>query len=304
MAQCIPINAKSTRCLEHFKEGQYTSFCHDCNENICKENKDKTHRDHKTTNFFKIEPQIKVIVEKNRILSDIIRFNELILNTYQQFPNNYFHLINISNLAESIMLENSRNSEELSFCFNQLKIKIKKREEAIEAFKEKFQMCFGDKEKKIVLKKIGLEDDDLKTLSQIDSSKVKEIDLSFNKINNISSLKDINMSNLEILKMSDNKIKSLNVFTEINDPKLEILELQNNKIKGESPLLVSELPSLQLLKIEDSNDIDKTLEVLNEILKKYTNGISDKSFTLDDFNKKYNSATSKKSEDIKLLGKK
>ena len=67
LAQCIPINEKSTRCLEHFKEGKYTSFCNDCHVNICEENKERIHGKHKVTGFFKVEPQIKVIIEKNRI---------------------------------------------------------------------------------------------------------------------------------------------------------------------------------------------------------------------------------------------
>ena len=127
--KCISINEKNTRCLEHFKEGKYTSFCNDCHANICNKYSSKVHKGHIITNFFKVESQEKIIIEKNRILSDIIKFNELILNTYQKFPDNYFHLVNMSNLAESIKLENSRNYEELNFYFEQLKMKIKNREE-------------------------------------------------------------------------------------------------------------------------------------------------------------------------------
>ena len=242
LKKCIPINEKNTRCLDHFNEGKYTSFCNDCRINICEENSHIVHRKHNITNFFKIEPQIKVIAEKNRILRDIIRFNELILNTYQKFPDNYFHLVNISNLAESIKIENSRNSEELNFIFEQLKLKIKNREEAIKAFNEKFKMSLNGKEEKLDLHKIGLEDKDLKTLSQIGFSKLIELDISENHINEISPLRDINMSNLELLRMNDNQIRNLNVFTEINAPKLEILELQNNKIKSVSPLLKCNFP--------------------------------------------------------------
>jgi Leucine-rich repeat (LRR) protein len=300
LKKCIPINEKNTRCLEHFGEGQYTSFCNDCHINICEENSHVIHRKHHITNFFKIEPQIKVITEKNRILSDIIRFNELILNTYQKFPDNYFHLVNMSNLAESIMIENSRNSEELNFIFEQLKLKIKNREDAIKAFNEKFKMLFTGKEEILSLRKIGLEDDDLKTLSQIGFSKLKEIDISENKLNDISCLKDINLSNVELLKMNNNNIRSLNVFTEINAPKLEILELQRNKIQSVGPLLKSELPSLQLLRIEDNNDLEKSIEEFNQLLKKYTKKLIYKTYTYQDFNKKYDCILEEKSREIKL----
>ena len=299
LKQCIPINEKNTRCLNHFSEGKYTTFCNDCHVNICDKNSHVIHRKHHITSFFKIEPQIKVIVEKNRILSDIIRFNELILNTYQKFPDNYFHLVNMSNLAESITLENSRNSEELNFIFEQLKLKIKNREDAIKAFNEKFKKLFTGKEEKLALNKIGLEDDDLKTLSQIGFSKLKEIDISGNNLNDISCLKDINMSNVELLRLNDNKIKNLNVFKEINAPKLAILELQNNEIKNVGPLLKSELPSLQLLRV-DNNELEKCMDEFNQLLKKYTKKLIYKTYTFEDFSKKYNCQLDKKSKEIKL----
>ena len=297
--KCIPINEKNTRCLEHFSEGKYTSFCHDCHVNVCNEISSKIHRKHHITNFFKMEPQVRVIVEKNKILSDIIRFNELILNTYQKFPDNYFHLVNMSNLADSIILENSRNSEELNFIFEQLKLKIKNREEAIKAFNEKFKMCLSGKEEKLALSKIGLRDEDLKTLTQIGFYKLREIDISENKISDVSCLKDMNMSNVENLKMNNNKISSIDVLTEISAPKLEILELQQNKIKNVSPLLKSEFPSLQLLRIED-NDLDQTLDVFNQVLKKYTKKLIYKPYTFEDFNKKYECKIDIKSKKIKL----
>ena len=303
LKKCIPINEKNTRCLDHFNEGKYTSFCNDCHVNICEENSHIIHRKHHITNFFKIETQVKVITEKNRILSDIIRFNELILNTYQKFPDNYFHLVNMSNLAESIMIENSRNSEELNFIFEQLKLKIKNREDAIKSFNEKFKMLFTGKEEKLALQKIGLEDEDLKTLSQIGFSKLKEIDISGNRIKEISCLKDINMSNVEQLSMNGNQIENINVFTEINAPNLAILELQNNKIKNVNPLLKSEFPSLQLLRIED-NEIDKSLEAFNQLLKKYTKKLIYKTYTFEDFNKKYDCKLDKKSSEIKLADSK
>ena len=250
--QCIPINEKNTRCLKHYREGKYTSFCNDCHVNICEENSHVIHRKHHTTNFYKIEPQIKVITEKNRILSDIIRFNELILNTYRKFPDNYFHLVNMSNLSESIMLENSRNSEELNFIFEQLKLKIKNREDAIKAFNEKFKMLLCNIEEKLSMQKIGLEDEDLKGLSQMVFSKLKEI-------------------------------------------------LSENKNKNFDSLLKSDFPSLHLLRIEDNNDLELNLKEFNQILKKYTKKLIFRTYTFEDFNKKYDCKIDKESNEIKLV---
>jgi Leucine-rich repeat (LRR) protein len=161
-------------------------------------------------------------------------------------------------------------------------------------------MSFSGKEEKLSLQKIGLEDEDLKTLSQIGFSKLKEIDISGNRINDISCIKDINMSNLELLRMNDNNIKSLNVFTEINAPKLEVLELQKNKIQSVSPLLKSDFPSLQLLRLEDNADLEKSIDEFNKLLKKYTKKLIYKTYTFEDFNKKYECTINKKSVEIKL----
>ena len=302
--QTIPINEKNTRCLTHYEEGKYTSFCHDCHVNICQEFNEKVHRKHRITNFFRIETQKNVIIEKNKILKDIIRFNELILNTYEKFPDNYFHQINISNLVDSIKVENSRNSNDLNFIFDQLKMKLKNREEAIKTFNKKFKMCLNGQEEILALPKKGLKNEDLKTISQIGFSKLKVIDISENSINDISCFKDINMLNVEHLKMNDNQISDLDAFKEINAPKLEILELQNNKFKTVGPLLKNDFPSLKLLRIEHNDNLDETLKEFNQFLKKYTKKLIYKPYTFEDFNKKYDCEINKNSAEINLTDSK
>ena len=96
------------------------------------------------------------------------------------------------------MLENSRNSEELNFIFEQLKMKIKNREDAIKAFNEKFKMLLCNIEEKLSMQKIGLEDEDLKGLSQMVFSKLKEI-LSENKNKNFDPLLKSDFPSLHLL---------------------------------------------------------------------------------------------------------
>ena len=236
--KCIPVNEKTSRCLEHFEEGTYTSFCTDCHRHVCNEYSTKKHRDHNKINHFKIDlaQKKKIIVHKNRILSNIIRFNELILHTYEQFPDNYFHMINLSNLANSIIVENSRNSKELESAFRGLELKIKERKKIIEDFNKKYKMSLNGKEESLSLKNIGLNDEDFKLFSQIHFSKLKDLDLSKNNIKDINPLKNIDTSNLEYLCMNDNKIDNIDVFESLNLANLIELGLQNNNIKKMFPL--------------------------------------------------------------------
>ena len=172
--KCIPINSKSTRCLEHFKEGPYNSFCLECHSNVCK----NYHKDHKKINFNKIEPKKEIIMKKNKALYNIIQFNELILNTYESFPDNYFHTINVVNLAESIIAENTRKPKILEKAFNNL-------ESNIQELKEKYKMTIKGNEKELSLQNKGLKDSGFKLLSNIDLSKIIDLNLSGNQIKDI-----------------------------------------------------------------------------------------------------------------------
>ena len=53
---------------------------------------------------------IKIIWEKNRDLADIIRFNEIIINSYVKFPENYFYIKSLINVAKTIDEEKKRDS--------------------------------------------------------------------------------------------------------------------------------------------------------------------------------------------------
>ena len=285
--KCIPVSEKTSRCLEHFKEGAYTSFCTDCHRHVCNESSTKMHRGHNKINLFKIDPKKKIIVHKNKILSDIIRFNELILHTYEQFPDNYFHMINLSNLANSINVENSRNSKELESAFRGLELKIKERKKAIEEFNKKYKLSLNGYEESLSLNNKGLNDDDFKLISQIHFPNLKDLDISKNNIKDISPLKNIDTSNLEYLYMNDNKIENIDNFDSLNLTKLIELGLQNNNIKNVSPLLKSNLPKIELLRIEGNNEIDSSLNDFKKVIKKYTKAIIYSVQSFADFNKKY-----------------
>lgn len=304
LAKCIPVNEKTSRCLEHFDDGNYTSFCTDCYKHVCNQYSTKEHRGHHKISLFKLEPQKKIIIDKNKILSDIIRFNELILNTYEKFPDNYFHILNMSNLANSIIAENQRNSRELESALRGLEEKVKMRKNAIEAFNKKFRLSLNGNEESLSLSNIGLDEKDLETMTQISFPRLKDLDISKNNIGNISSLKNLDTSNLESLKMNDNKIENIDVLESLNLTKLIELGLQNNNLKSVSPLLKSNLPVLELLRIEGNNQIDTSLNDFKKLVKKYSKKVIYITQTFGDLKKKYGITINEKSEKIDFRDKK
>ena len=299
LKQCIPINEKCIRCPDHFNEGVYTSFCITCQENICEENSKKIHKGHKRIDFFKIETKKKEIINKNKILSDIIKFNELILNTYERLPDNYFNIINLSNLIESIKAENSRNSKELEDALKLFEAKINSGKRAIEMFNKKYNLSLTGNEEELSLKNKGLNDDDLKILSMIYFKKLKDLDLSYNKFKDIIYLKDMNTSNLKYLNLGHNEIEDIQILDSLVLENLKELGLQNNKIKNISSLLKSNLSSLELLRLE-GNEIDRSMSDFKQILKKYSKKLVYAVQTFKDFNKKYDVNISEECKEINL----
>ena len=302
LEQCIPVNILSSRCKEHYNE-EYTSFCRDCKENICDIYSSRMHKGHNTTDFFKIESKKKIILEKNKLLSSIIKFNELIINTYEKSPDNYYHIINVANLAESIQTENSRDSVELDEALRNLELKIKNRKSAIVEFNKKFKTSLNGREESISLKNKGLKDDDFKLFTEIGFSRLKDLDASYNQITSIGSLKNIGTSKMRYMNFNNNHIKSLEVLENLDLKNLQELEIKNNSLSSVSSLLKSDLPSLQFIRIEGNDGIDRDMDDFKKVIKKYTKKIIYVVQSYEDFNKKYDAEISEKSQFIDLRDK-
>lgn len=300
--RCIFVNEMNNRCLDHFDEGVYTSFCHDDKENICETYVKKKHRGHNCKIFFDIETNAKVIEERNEILRNMIKFNELILNTHAKHPHNYFHIINVKKLAESIELENKRDPKELENLFKELEMNIKLKNKAIKEFKEKYKNEINGKEERLILRKKGLDDLSLRTLSNIKFLNLKEMDLSYNNIRNIDYLQYMFSKFLQYLSLNDNKIEDIKVLESMDFSNLKELNLQNNNIKKVEPLLETKMPVLELLRIEGNNDLNPVMHEMKQLIKKYTKKIVFVVQTYQDFNKKYDVSISKTNKKLDLNG--
>ena len=285
---CIPVNEKNHKCLEHNTE--FTTYCADCQENVCDKETTLRHRGHNKINLFKFSNDInkyrEIIVQKNKILSDIIRFNQIILNSYDNFQNNYFHIQSLINVGKSLEQENQRNSKELETMIYGLEKSHKAQQEALKSLNNEFQIDFDGNELKLSLRKRNLGDKGLKLISKIQFTSLKDMDVSGNNIKNIDALNDMILPYLEYLNVSENQIIDITSIAELNSKKLKEICLQKNNISNFTPLLYSDFPVLERLRIEN-NHFNADLQESKKLLKKYSKKIIYIAKTLNEFNEKY-----------------
>ena len=263
---CIPVNAKNHKCLEHFNS-DIISFCMDCQENICEKESSTKHRGHEKINFTKYEKDINkymsFIKAKNKLLGDIINFNNIILNSYENFQNNYFHIQSLINIGKTIEDEYQRNSKELDIMISGLEKSHKIQEEAIKSLQKQFLIDLNGNERKLSLRKRNLGDIGFKLISKIQFLNLKEIDVSDNSIKDIQPLNNMILPHLEYLNMSYNNISDFSSFLQSNFPQLERLRIENNNF---------------------DSTLSESKELINE---KYKNKVFYIERTAKDFKKKY-----------------
>ena len=302
---CIPVNEKPHRCLEHFN-ADINTFCVDCEENVCDKEPTKKHLGHNKINLFKFGTEVAkyrdIIISKNKTLSDIIRFNQLILNTYEKFQNNYFHIQSIINVGKFIEEENKRDAKELECMISGLEKAHKAQEEAIESLQQKFLIDLNGDEIKLSLRNRNLGDEGFKLISKIQFKRLKEIDVSKNNIQNIEPLNNMNLPHLEYINMSENAIQDVKPLAELNSKKLKEICLQENNINDFKAFLNSQFPELERLRIE-GNTFNKDLQDFKKLLGKYGKKVIYIARTIDEFNAKYKCNIDEKNLDtINLSG--
>jgi serine/threonine protein kinase len=73
---------------------------------------------------------------------------------------------------------------------------------------------------------------DIKMISKMDLSQMIKLDLNHNKIKDINEFEKCNLCQLVELKMSFNQINNIDIFEKCNLPNLKLLYLTNNKISN------------------------------------------------------------------------
>ena len=216
------------------------------------------------------------IYNKIKILCEIIKLNKIFLNTYRNYPNNYYHLMSVINIGKYIEEENDRNNEEFEKIIKIFEKKKIIHEITKKKLKKKYNIEVNGDETKIDYfiyaqdenKTKPLENEGFILLSKIMFTQLKEMDVSDNKIKNIEPLRNMILPHLEILDMSYNEIEEIGPIAESNYKNLKEIYLQHNNIIEISPFLDSVFPVLEILRI-DNNRIKKDSDDFKKLEQKF-----------------------------------
>ena len=307
---CIPIKEEQNKCILHPDDN--LNFCITCNKNICSQI-GKHKEDDYQYHFHKKNHKI---IERNYYkpksddLTLIYLFQKLIsliINTYEKYPKNYFHCVNITNLANFLKGNNilQPNDENIEKKLNDLLDSIETNKKRITLFNLLFKCNISEKDEKINLKDNKIGDLGLNVLCKLELKKLKKLILSNNDISNIENLKELKSNDLEILNLGYNNIRNINVFKEVPFS-LKELDLNNNRIENINifeNLNDSKLENLKKLKLNNNNfDCEKNKKIMKSIEKSMKTKYHDSKFNAeinnnfselikqwDVFNNKYNS---------------
>jgi len=126
----------------------------------------------------------------------------------------------------NIIKYNKRTLDKLKITKEHFEIYI-----ALKEFKMKYNLNIDDidiEELDLSRKHIGNEG--LKYLIKIDFEKLNKLNLSGNKISDISILKDVNFKELKELNLSYNEISYISILKDVNFKELNQLNLRHNEI--------------------------------------------------------------------------
>ena len=244
---CIQVNRKNDHCLNHNKEFKY--FCFDCNENLCDNEKENEHKDHKIEEISNLRSSSKnyqdSVEEINSELNNIVEFNDCILKNAEILKNKYNFVKSIINIGKSLEEGNKRNSKYFKFLFRRLGQDIQNSEKPIDALRDTKSILLHRNDKYIYLNSRELEDLGLKYISQIRFNQLKEIDISENNITNIEPFNIMSLPFLEFLNLSHNKIQIIEPVAKLKSKNLKYIFLQYNIIEDIKTFLESDFPSLK-----------------------------------------------------------
>ena len=257
----IKVNELNTKCKFHFKK--FEKYCPICKEHYCdecvvcehqdnieeimesseylqilKENKGKLEdkkkyiEDSKKT-FEEMKKKLDKLAENLEEEKKIIKLLDTLIQTYEKHPSNYYHSINIQNVAkinydfnyEKLNFkEVTLNNEEITKKLNDLELKVE------DIISKKFNInCNGED---INLEGKGLSDLDLKLINCGKYPNAKNVNLSHNNITDIRNILSLCAPKARKIDLSFNGINNINVAKNVslkkNFPDLEDINLKHN----------------------------------------------------------------------------
>lgn len=254
------------------------------------------------------KPHKKTLKDKIIMLSNIIRANQLVLETQEKHPNNYYHILSLENLGKSYEKEAQRKEnfvDDLDKNLKDIEKKINDQNKILEDIKSKYKIDIKKEhieqpnlrlvlrgksmnKRKIIYK---LEDKGFKLITQLIFKNLKELIVASNKIKNIECLNNMLLPHLELLDMGDNEIEDIQAIANIKSRYLTTIILNDNKIKtlnpfyGEKPIYFK----LQTLAVQNNQDLIGKEKEFKGIKEKHKGiKILFESININEFNKRHN----------------
>ena len=252
----------------------------------------------------------KLILDKSKDLSSIIKAHIKILDSQEKNPDNYFHNQNIINLGyflkdesnnylhdekkkifktiddirkEEIDDKNENEKGILDTLKNEYYIDLEK---YLRSEEELYLKLKGPKKESEYLK--YLKDDGFILVSQLRFKNLKEINFANNFITKLDPLNNMLLPHLEIINFSDNLIEYITPLANLFSEKLSEIYLQNNKIQDLGPFLNSKFPLLDIFRVDgEGNKNAFKKNSFKAVQKKYKNILFYEAKSWDDFNKEY-----------------
>ena len=214
-----------------------------------------------------------VLKEKKIKISNMIRALQLVLETQEKHPNNYYHILSLENLGKSY--ENNENREPK--FIDKLDKELEKIEEKMgdqrkisyelwenygvgiwdDILKEenlKLILIYKeDKKYKKLGEKIG-DKNGLELISQLIFRNLIELIVPNNGIKDLKCLDTMLLPHLELIDVSNNNIDDITPIANIKSRYLSEIYLQNNKIKSLEPFLKDSICyKIRILRVENNN---------------------------------------------------
>ena len=194
-------------CKYNCKKNNNIYFCSKCNDYIC----ELCYKEHEhQSGLFQVkeinrdknlEKSIELLKTKRDNLLYIMKFIDTIINIYEKDPCNIYNNINIEKLANNNI--NQNKTKALLAKFNNLQNKI------LSYLNVKYKVDLKADQIEINLNGKNIENLDLKLLLSIEFENLLNLYLSNNNITDIDSLKDFISHKLKKIDLSFNKIKDV-----------------------------------------------------------------------------------------------
>ena len=298
--------------IDHFEE-PYTGYCYECHTNYCQKCEEK-HSLHSVTDINSMyvdENAIKNIRNINKeyrslisYYESLIRLNNLIIYSYQRYPDNYYNCYNINtiinnvkrneiikpmNEIESKVIDPGEKGANLYKYINSL-YKKELKEEETEAF-ELDNQYFNDYDLKVLtqlplknLHLLVLENNCIRNIDCIKNAEFPDLvilNLNNNAIEDISPLENIKFVEFQALLLRNNNIQDISIFGRVNFEYLREIDLRNNRIDDIEVFEKHKLKMLQCLYLtyNDFNSTDKRFE---KVIKKLRDELIESEFSPED----------------------